>query len=155
MADSGDAPRDAHDSTPCMHLVDPQDLVGCTFNLDEQDDGQRYRAKIVECIANHEERNLTDPEHIRFSCTVNDDQYEYIITYNKLMDYIQKNAENDETLWHFKHLSGHQGPLCPGNPHYASAKYNVQVEWETGEVTYEPLDVIAADDPSHLCSLCE
>ena len=27
------------------------------------------------------------------------------------------------------------------------AKYNVQVEWETGEITFEPLSIIAADDP--------
>jgi len=67
--------------------------------------------------------------------------------YNELMDYIQKNAENDKTLWHFKHISGHQEPLRPGDPHYAGAKYNVQVEWETGKLTYEPLDIIAADDP--------
>ena len=26
-------------------------------------------------------------------------------------------------------------------------KYNVQVEWETGEITFEPLSIIAADDP--------
>jgi len=63
------------------------------------------------------------------------------------MDYIQKNAESEGTLWHFKCISGHQGPFHLGDPHYAGAKYNVQVEWEPGEVTYEPLDVIAADDP--------
>ena len=27
------------------------------------------------------------------------------------------------------------------------SKYNVQVEWKTGEITFEPLSVIAADDP--------
>jgi len=94
-----------------MHLVDPQDLVGHTFLLDEQDDGQHFRTKIVECVTNHDEWNQTDPKHVRFRCTVNDDQYEDIIMYNELMDYIQRNAENDETLWHFKHLSGHQGLL--------------------------------------------
>jgi hypothetical protein len=26
-------------------------------------------------------------------------------------------------------------------------KYNVKVEWENGEVSYEPLDMIAADNP--------
>ena len=26
-------------------------------------------------------------------------------------------------------------------------KYNVQIEWETGEITFEPLSVIAAADP--------
>jgi len=103
-ADAGDAPN----LMPHMHLVDPQDLVGHTFLLDEQADGQCYWAKIVECVADHEERNQTDPEHVWYHCTVNDDQYEDIITYNKLMDYIQKNAENDKTLWHFKRISRHQ-----------------------------------------------
>jgi len=133
---------------PQMHIVDPQDLVRCTFLLDEQeDDGQRFRAKIVEFVTHHDEKNKMDPEHVCFRCTVNDNQYEDIIKYNELMDYIQNNTENDETLWHFKCISGHQGPLWLGDPHYAGAKYNVQVKWETGEVTYEPLDVIAADDP--------
>ena len=31
---------------------------------------------------------------------------------------------------------------------WKGSKYNVQIEWETGEVTFEPLSVIAADDPS-------
>ena len=26
-------------------------------------------------------------------------------------------------------------------------EWNVQIEWETGEITFEPLSVIAADDP--------
>jgi len=95
----------------------------------------------------HEEKNKTDPVHLCFQCTVNYDQYENIIMYNELMDYIQKNAENDETLWQFKCILGHQGPVQPIDPHYAGAKYNVQVKWETGEVPYEPLNVIAANNP--------
>ena len=30
---------------------------------------------------------------------------------------------------------------------WIGSKYNVQVEWETGEITFEPLSFIAADDP--------
>ena len=33
------------------------------------------------------------------------------------------------------------------DPDWKGSKYNVQVEWETGEVTFEPLSVIAADEP--------
>ena len=33
------------------------------------------------------------------------------------------------------------------DPDWKGSKYNVQVEWETWEVTFEPLSVIAADDP--------
>ena len=31
------------------------------------------------------------------------------------------------------------------DPDWKGSKYNVQVEWETGEITFEPLSIIAAD----------
>jgi hypothetical protein len=37
-----------------MVIDDPQELLGCTFLMDTQEDGQRFRAHIVECISNHE-----------------------------------------------------------------------------------------------------
>jgi hypothetical protein len=33
-----------------MVIVDPQELLGCTFLMDTQEDGQRFRAHIIECI---------------------------------------------------------------------------------------------------------
>jgi hypothetical protein len=35
-------------------IVDPQELLGRTFLMDTQEDGQRFRARIVECISDHE-----------------------------------------------------------------------------------------------------
>jgi hypothetical protein len=35
-------------------IVDPQELLGCTFLMDTQEDGQRFRAHIVERVSNHE-----------------------------------------------------------------------------------------------------
>ena len=58
-------------------------------------------------------------------------------------------------VWEFKRIAGHQGPLKKGDPSYNGSKFNVRVERETGESTYEPLDVIAADDPvMSLSSFC-
>ena len=37
--------------------------------------------------------------------------------------------------------------MLASDPHWKSSKYNVQVEWETGETTFEPLSISAADDP--------
>jgi len=51
MTDSEEATNAATKPTPHMHVVDPQDLLGSTFLLDEQDDRQRFRAKIVENVA--------------------------------------------------------------------------------------------------------
>jgi hypothetical protein len=42
---------------------------------------------------------------------------------------------------------GHQGPLLRHDKDYNGSRFNVLVEWENGEITTEPLSVIAADDP--------
>ena len=53
----------------------------------------------------------------------------------------------DQELHRFRAIIGHQGPLLASDPDWKGSKYNVQVEWETGEITFEPLSIIAADDP--------
>ena len=37
--------------------------------------------------------------------------------------------------------------MLASDPDWIGSKYNVQVEWETGETTFEPLSIIADDDP--------
>ena len=77
--------------------------------------------------------------------------YEEILTYNEILEYITKNEEQDADqaiVWEFKHIASHQGPLKKGDPSYIGSRFNALVEWETGESKYEPLDVIAADDPA-------
>ena len=51
----------------------------------------------------------------------------------------------DQELYRFRDIIGHQGPLLASDPDWKGSKYNVQVEWETGEITFEPLSIIADD----------
>ena len=53
----------------------------------------------------------------------------------------------DQELYRFRAIIGHQGLLLGSDPDWKGSKYNAQVEWETGEITLEPLSIIAADDP--------
>ena len=53
----------------------------------------------------------------------------------------------DQELYRFRAILAHQDPLLASDPDWKGSKYNVQVEWETGEITFEPLSIIAADDP--------
>ena len=53
----------------------------------------------------------------------------------------------DQDLLKFRAIIGHQGPLAASDPDWKGSKYKVQVEWETGEITFEPLSVIAPHDP--------
>jgi hypothetical protein len=47
-------------------IVDPQELLGCTFLMDTQEDGQRFRAHIVECISDHESNVRCSDDHVKF-----------------------------------------------------------------------------------------
>ena len=126
-----------------MPIVDPEDLIGRTF-LVPTDDGQVHRAKIVECVQEHLDK--TKSEHLRFRCSINNDKYEEIMSYNDIITYLEKDAENP-VLWKFKKIVSHQGPIDKNHPDYNGSSYNVRVEWENGELTDEPLAIIAADDP--------
>ena len=53
----------------------------------------------------------------------------------------------DEDIYRLRAIIGHQIPLLASDPDWKRSKYNVQVEWETGEITFEPLSIITADDP--------
>ncbi len=78
-------------------------------------------------------------------------QFDEIISYNDILEYLDKKVRNDlsdnEQAYKFCDITAHQGPLTPKDPGWKGCKYNVLVEWETGETTYEPLNSIAADDP--------
>ena len=65
---------------------------------------------------------------------------------SKVLDHLDQ-QEQQEDLYKFGAITGHQGPLSPHDENYKFSKYNVMVEWETGEITEEPLSLIAADDP--------
>ena len=77
-----------------------------------------------------------------------------MISYNQLLEHLQTAQDNDlgmdQELFKFRAIIGHQGPLAATDPDWKGSKYNVQVEWEIGEITFEPLSVIAADDVQHM-----
>jgi hypothetical protein len=77
--------------------------------------------------------------------SLNNDEGE-TITYNKLLDYLSKDEESN-VVWKFKRIISHEGPLKPGSSDYKGSPYNLMIEWETGEITKEPLQLIASDDP--------
>jgi hypothetical protein len=47
-------------------IVNPQELLGRTFLMDTQEDGQRFGACIVECISDHESNVRRSDDHVKF-----------------------------------------------------------------------------------------
>ncbi len=129
---------------PTFH---PSDLVGWTFLLDQQDDGQRFCAHIVQAIKEHDNVLSQNPTHFKFCCSINDDQYEEVLSYNEILNFIEQQDEGGTKIWKFQHIITHEGPLQTTDPTYKGSKFNIMIKWENGEVTSEPLSIIAADDP--------
>ena len=128
-----------------MANIDIPNLLGRSFLLPPEDNGERHMAKVID-IDDHGQTL----EDIKFKLKINKDQAEEIMSYNQLMDYIQKGTDAEEdpdSLFKFRGIVAHQGPLESTDPNHKGSKYNVMVEWESGEVTYEPLTLISKDDP--------
>ena len=53
----------------------------------------------------------------------------------------------EDAYWSLKDIIVHQGPLSKEDPHYKGSSYNVMIEWDTGETSYEPLSLIIQDNP--------
>ena len=128
-----------------MANIDIPNLLGRSFLLPAEDNGERHMAKIID-IDDHGQP-FGD---IKFKLKINKDQAEEIMSYNQLMDYIQKGTDAEEdpdSLFKFRDIVTHQGPLESTDPNHKGSKYNVMVEWESGEVTCVPLTLISKDDP--------
>ena len=128
-----------------MANIDIPNLLGRSFLLPPEDNGERHVAKIID-IDDHGQ----PLEDIKFKLKINKDQAEIIMSYNQLMDYVQKGTDAEEdpdSLFKFKDIVAHQGPLESTDPDHKESKYKVMVDWESGEVTYEPLALISKDDP--------
>ena len=124
--------------------IDPTELIGRTFLLPPEENGERHRAKVsregVEII---DQKNGHRVENINFILDIGDGKVEELISYNQLLEHLENSQNNDmgmdQELLKFRSIIGHQGPLAATYPDWKGSKYNVPVEWETGEITYEPL----------------
>ena len=72
-----------------------------------------------------------------------------LMTYHDIVNHIYREQSSDDAdkLWRFKSILAHSGPFSTDSPDYKGSTWNLLIEWETGEQTEEPLNLIIADDP--------
>ena len=128
-----------------MANIDIPNVLGRSFLLPPEDNGEHHMSKIIN-IDGHGQ----PLEDLKIKLQINKDQAEEIMSYNQLMDYILRctdDEEDQDSLFKFRDIVAHQSPLEPTNPNHKRSKYNVMVEWESGEVTLESLPLISKDNP--------
>ena len=83
----------------------PDDLINHIFLTVPNENGQRFRAKIVQKIVEHEESLQQEPKHIKFLVSAKGSKADEIVAYNNILDYLEEALSDDPTeqMWRFMH----------------------------------------------------
>ena len=137
-------------STKPMAEYNHDDLVGTTFLHLQSDQGERLRPtikrKVIETSKHLNDQHDNAIKKINFHLDVGQGRSEAIMSYVQGLDHLDLHEQHDE-LYKFRAIIRCQRPLTPQDENDKGSEYNVQVEWDTGEIAEEPLSLIAADDP--------
>ena len=134
-----------------MAEYNPEDLIGRTILLPPNQKGEHHRAlikqKVIELSDHLDSTHDKNVNKINLLLDVAQGRSKAILSYNQVLNCIEKAHQEDDSLYKFRAITNHYGPLKPSDPGYNGSLYNVMIEWETGEITEEPLNIIAQYDP--------
>ena len=127
-------------------------LQGRTFKV-RSDDGTIFRSCVWEPetipISKNKDPKLEESRQalIKLKIKYDSKDIEDLMDYNEIMNYIHWDEIKERgQLWQFRKILSHEGPLKRSEPAYNGIMYNIQVEWESGEITYVPLNIMIQDD---------
>ena len=98
------SPDEEHSQAKPLPVFDPSDLIGRTFLMEHNGDGEPTTAKIIKEITDRNSRLADQPERKRFLASINDDEFQEVVSYNKILDHIawQEETEEPTDLWRFQ-----------------------------------------------------
>ena len=67
-----------------MALFDPDDLIGRTYLTIPEDNGEKFRARVVQKIRDSSEHKVQD--RVKFLIRIDDKQVDELVTYAQLCD---------------------------------------------------------------------
>ena len=133
---------DGSDNTPPMSIINIDDLLGRTFLLPMDENGERKRATISEHVNDLWQEQVSREDQLRFKLKIDGDQLDDLISYNQLMEYLEDKTDTgplEDGLYRFKCIKDHKGPYTSSDPEYNGSSHNLLIEWETGEQIWETL----------------
>ena len=135
---------------PPMSILNFDNVLGRAFLLPIDENGETKQASISDHVHSVDQTQAFREDQVRFKLKVDGEQLNYLISYNQLMEYLEDTLDTGQTedgLHIFKSIKDHRGPYSSSDPKYLGSSYNLLMEWKAGEMTWEPLSNIIADDP--------
>ena len=145
---------DGSEDTPPMSIINFDDLLGRMFLLPMDENGERKRATISDHVNTISQDQVSREDQLRFKLK-DGDQHDDLISYSQLIEYLEDNTDTgqlDNGLYKFKCIKDHRAQYTSSDPEYPGISYNLLIEWETMEMTWEPLSNIIASDP-YTCAI--
>ena len=142
------------DNPPPMSIINLDDLLGRTFLLPMDENGERKRATISEHVQDLCHQQVSREDQLRFKLKIDGDQLDDLISYNQLMEYLEDKTDTgpqEDGFYRFKCIKDHKGPYTSSevdwgghdpNPNHVNASLLSQVDWGA----HNP----DADDPEQL-----
>ena len=122
------------DNTPPMSIITFDDLLGRTFLLPM--DGP-----LSEHVNDLCQEQVSREDQLRFKLKIDGDQLDDLISYKQLMEYLEDKTDTgplEYGLYRFKCIKDHKGLYTSSDPEYNGGSYNLLIEGDPGEQTWEP-----------------
>ena len=111
-----------------MAEYNPDDLLGRTFLLSPNQKSESHRAsiqqKVIEISQKLDEDQNAKVDNINFLLDVGRGRSQVILSYNQVLNYLERKHQLDESLYKFRATTDHHGPLKKDDPNYNGSIYN-------------------------------
>ena len=126
-----------------MPTFDPSDLIGRTFLLPPEENGERHRAKVTrQVVGIIDQDNGQRVENINFILDIGNGKVEELISYNQLHEHLENSQDHDmgmdQELYRFRAIIGHQGPLLHQIQIGKEANIMFKLNWRLGGLLLNP-----------------
>ena len=129
------------DNPSLMSIINLDDLLGRTFLLPMDENGERKRATISEHVKDLCQQQVSREDQLRFKLTIDGDQLDNLISYNQLLEYLENKTDTgplEDGLYRFKCIKDHKGPYTSSevdlgghdpNPNHVNESLLFEVDW--------------------------
>ena len=142
------------DNPPPISIINLDDLLGRTFLLPMDENGERKRATISEHVKDLCQQQVSREDQLRFNLKIDEDQPDDLISYIQLMEYLEDKTDTgplEDGLHRLKCIKDHKGPYTSSEvdwgghdpyPNHVNESLLSEVDWGAHNPN--------ADDPEQL-----
>ena len=132
--------QDRVDRGERLPTIDSTGLLGRTFLPEPDDQGEQHRAKIEGIELTGKQTADGKEEIYKFRCKVGEEVYEQVMTYNKMLEWCERDQDRDDMYKIDGVLDHKQGAKYKGG-------YQLLVQYASGDRLWVDLTPLYNDDP--------